>query len=517
MESTRLVGGVAVVNSGNRAGRKCAPAESNRPHSSRQLEVTEKILERLGEGTQSGMILALRDVAQVLKGSGGEVALMTEFGQPNLLFRWGELEQIADVPEIYDFYTGLWGRSEVVGQCLSIRLRSNPWFACCALVRSEGEILGVDVWGHSAQNVEDLTMLRIFLRALNSSIPYAREFGKPEKSVPAQNSPKTFPAGYFVGQSKASTLLHREVETICSSNLPVLLVGETGVGKEHLAHLLHLWSSRADGPFVAINCAAIPAELLEAEMFGIARGVATGVIERAGYFQRAQGGTLFLDEIGEMSRHLQAKLLRAIQEKEVSRVGGETVKVDVRIVTATNSDLQKRLEEGGFRADLYYRIAGAVIRVPPLRERKEDIQLLVQHFIDISAGESGKFIRGITIWALELLTQYHWPGNVRELQHEVRRLVSLCPDGQSINSALISEPISAPEPSTADSNLSLENTLLIEPHVAELERTLIRNALKRSGGNQTIAAKLLGISRNGLAIRMARRSIQVSRSVVLDQ
>jgi transcriptional regulator with PAS, ATPase and Fis domain len=229
---------------------------------------------------------------------------------------------------------------------------------------------------------------------------------------------------------------------------------------------------------VAVNCAAIPAELLESEMFGIRKGTATGVVERTGSFQRANGGTLFLDEIGEMPLALQAKLLRAVQERQVQPVGGEPVAVDIRIIAATNSDLQQRMDAGHFRRDLYYRVAGFVLRVPALRERKEDVAALVEAFVRGFARETGKAVRGVTEKALEALKAYGWPGNVRELQHEVRRLVYLCPGGQALESSMVSEHI-------------LLAPREVDPVAGEMP-----------------AARLLGISRNGLAIKMERLGIK---------
>lgn len=323
-------------------------------------------------------------------------------------------------------------------------------------------------------------------------------------------SPANFHPGYIPGQSEASARLHCQLQTLSPGNFPILLAGETGVGKEHVAQLIHNWSDRASAPYIAINCAAIPSELLEAEMFGIGRGVATGVQEREGYFQLAHGGTLFLDEIGDMSPQLQAKLLRALQEKEIRRVGGSTLRIDVRIVAATNVDLEQRMREGTFRSDLYYRLAGAVVRVPPLRERREDIQLFVQYFADRFAKECGKSITGITVRALELLNNYFWPGNIRELEHEIRRLVYLCPSGEAIDAKLLSEKISTPDPAL-NQMPKLYDTLLLEPHLAGIERALICQALARTNGNLTRAAKLLGTSRNGLTIKMDRLEIRNGR------
>jgi transcriptional regulator with PAS, ATPase and Fis domain len=266
--------------------------------------------------------------------------------------------------------------------------------------------------------------------------------------------------------------------------------------------VLHASSPRRNGPFVAVNCAAIPADLLEAEMFGIAKGVATGVGERPGKFQLAEGGTLFLDEIGDMSLALQAKLLRALQGREIQPVGGAPVRVDTRVVTATNSDLDDKIEQGQFRRDLYYRVAGFVLRVPPLRERREDIPELVQALLCAFARETGKAVPGITAEALCALAGYGWPGNVRELEHEVRRLVYLCPDGHPVDWPMLSDRILI---SSRDEEADAPpSSLTLETSVDHLERRLIRAALARTRGSRSAAARALGISRNGLAMKMER-------------
>ena len=308
--------------------------------------------------------------------------------------------------------------------------------------------------------------------------------------------------------------LYAQIQPLVAGELPVLLLGETGVGKEGLARLIHLSSSRAKGPFVAVNCAAIPAELLEAELFGVAKAAATGVAERKGRFQLAEGGTLFLDEIGDMPQPLQAKLLRALQEKEIQPVGGPIVPVNIRVLAATNSDLVRRMDEGHFRRDLYYRVAGLALRVPPLRERRADIRGLVHAFVARFAAQAGKSVRGVTVKAHDNLVAYAWPGNIRELEHEVRRLVHLCPDGQAIDSTMLSSQLtpdpkgnngsSEPPSGGASGNGSLD----LEMSVADLERRLIERALVQAGGNRTQAAKLLGISRNGLAIKMERLGVK---------
>jgi transcriptional regulator with GAF, ATPase, and Fis domain len=319
-----------------------------------------------------------------------------------------------------------------------------------------------------------------------------------------------FPKGYVPGDSPAIYSLYEQMRPLLQGDVPVLILGETGVGKEYLARILHDSSPRRRGPFVAINCAAIPAELLEAEMFGIGKGVATGVVERQGKFQLAAGGTLFLDEIGEMPFELQAKLLRALQDKEIHPVGSpRAIPVALRVLAATNSDLLERVEAGRFRSDLYYRVAGGVLQVPPLRQRKQDIPSLVEAFIH--ACEARKSVRGVTVKALRALVDYPWPGNIRELEHEVRRLVELCPNGQAIDSTLLSKQVvSGAEPLAEEEFLG--DSLRLDSRVEQLEARLIREALTRAGGNRSQAAKLLGISRNGLAIKMKRLGIKASVS-----
>lgn len=323
-----------------------------------------------------------------------------------------------------------------------------------------------------------------------------------------------FRAGYVVGRSPEMQRIYRELAVATAGPIPVLLVGETGVGKEHLARLLHDSSPRHGGPFLALNCAAIPADLLEAELFGVREGTATGVRASRGCFREAHGGTLFLDEVGEMPSGMQAKLLRALQEKEVRPVGGLPVPVDVRIVSATNADLERQRREGRFRDDLYYRLAGLLVRVPPLRERREDVPPLVRHFVRRFAAEVDRRIRGVSEAALDALVDAPWPGNVRQLEHEVRRLVYLAPEGGEIGPELLSPQVVAAEVAAlgdsgdgltgdADSPASLN----LEEHTARLERRLIRLALHRTRGGIAPAARLLGISRNGLKMKCERLGV----------
>ena len=363
-----------------------------------------------------------------------------------------------------------------------------------------GILVAGDLRGHAREVQAALRMLVALCQRLRTDTP------PPGPAPPAADAGLAFPEGYVAGNSASMRSLYAQLRPLVEGDLPVLLLGETGVGKEFLARTLHDSSPRRRGPFVAINCAAIPAELLEAEMFGIGKGIATGVAERRGKFQMAEGGTLLLDEIGDMPLELQAKLLRALQEKEVQPVGGVPVPVNIRIVAATNSDLHRRMEEGRFRRDLYFRVAGFALHVPPLRERPEDVPVLVERFLRAFAREGRRAVRGITVKALRALTEYAWPGNVRELEHEVRRLVYLCPEGQAIDSSMISLHILA-EPPEGGTEPALD-TLELAMHVQSLEKSLIREALGQAGGNRTRAAKLLGISRNGLCIKMERLGLR---------
>jgi DNA-binding NtrC family response regulator len=316
-----------------------------------------------------------------------------------------------------------------------------------------------------------------------------------------------FPDDYVVGTSPEMSALYEAMRPLARSTLAVLIEGETGVGKEHIARILHASSDRAAGPFVAVNCAAIPAELLEAEMFGVGEGVATGVRARSGQFQLADRGTLLLDEVGDLPLPMQAKLLRALQSKEIQPLGLGAVRVDVRVLACTNANLRRSVEEGRFRSDLYYRIAGAVLRVPPLRERKDDIPLVAAHFLRRFAQQAGKTIRGVTVKALRALEGYSWPGNVRELEHELGRLAQICPEGQAVDSTMLRPLVNvvASAPSTPD----LQGSLRLEGHVDAVERQVITEALRRAGGSQRKAAQLLDISRNALSRKLERLGIAV--------
>jgi DNA-binding NtrC family response regulator len=283
----------------------------------------------------------------------------------------------------------------------------------------------------------------------------------------------------------------------------VLVVGESGTGKELVARAIHTHSPRAAGPFVAVNCTALTESLLESELFGHAKGAFTGAVAvRRGIFEEAQGGTVFLDEIGDVGGKMQAQLLRVLQEGEIRRVGGtDSIKVDVRVVAATNRELEAEVEAGRFREDLYFRINVVTIRLPPLRERPSDIPLLVDHFLSKYAARERRADAGVAPAAMALLQGWAWPGNVRELENVIERALALSKDGVILPSDL---PPEVAEGSTATaSSASLVAGApagLVEdrPTLAELERRYIELILRETGGNKKRAAEILGIDRRTL-------------------
>jgi two-component system NtrC family response regulator len=276
----------------------------------------------------------------------------------------------------------------------------------------------------------------------------------------------------------------RMVERAAASDISVLLLGESGTGKELLARALHELSARSGGALVAINCAAIPANLLEAELFGYERGAFTGAVKRTpGHIELASGGTLFLDEIGDMPIELQAKMLRFLEERVLQRLGGRTnIEIDTRLVCATNQDLQARIREGSFREDLYYRIAELTISIPPLRERPEDARALAHHFFERHRGQAPRALRGLTPGAIEAIAAHAWPGNARELDNRMKRAVLLA-GGREVTAADL-EFAEAEEPSS-----SLKEVL------GEAQRGVLQRAWAEADGNVSKLSKLLGVSR----------------------
>jgi two-component system response regulator AtoC len=291
------------------------------------------------------------------------------------------------------------------------------------------------------------------------------------------------------------------IKVVAKSNATVLIIGESGTGKELVARAIHSQSYRKDKPFVAVSCAALPESLLESELFGHEKGAFTGAYaQRRGKFEVANRGTLFLDEIGEMSANIQVHLLRVLEEKEFTRVGGnELIKVDVRVISATNKDMKKAIISEQFREDLYYRLNVVTIELPPLRERQEDIPLLAQHFLKKFAVENQKEITGFSPEAADLLLRYEWPGNVRELENAIERAVILAKNSHV-------EIIDLPQ-----ENLLPAHSVPAGRNLSEVEREHIMNVLSETGGNYSQAARILGISRATLYNKIGAQGLVVKK------
>jgi len=304
----------------------------------------------------------------------------------------------------------------------------------------------------------------------------------------------------LVGTAPAMQKLYRQIERVAPTDATVLLHGESGTGKELAARALHKLSRRAAGPFVAVNCAAIPEGLIEAEFFGAERGAFTGAnASRAGYFEQASGGTLFLDELGELPLALQPKLLRALQEGRVTRVGGRgEIALDLRVIAATNRDLRREMAEGRFREDLYYRLAVVTLTLPPLRERREDIPTLVEHFARRAAQQHGLPAAPFPKPVLRALMDRPWPGNVRELAHTVERLLLLGEDGEADTADL------PPEGRADVPNFRLPAEGL---DWEALERDLLQQALSQAQGNRTKAARLLNLPYKAFLYRIEKHGL----------
>ena len=311
----------------------------------------------------------------------------------------------------------------------------------------------------------------------------------------------------LVGNSEAIRETFRQLRLAADSDVTVLLTGESGTGKELAAHAIHAQSDRAEKPFLAINCSAIPEALLESELFGHVEGAFTGAnSDKLGMFEAANGGTLFLDEIGEVSKAIQVKLLRVLQEREVRRIGdNKTRKVDVRVVTATNRDVKKLVEDDVMREDFYYRIHVFEIRLPALRERKEDIPLLVDHFIRQLCVQKGRAVDGIARDTMDVLQEYSWPGNVRELRNAIEH-ACVTVVGDRITYHDLPPEIRQPHRPSQSSSPALTATLTPEQ---QQERQQIVDALNQTRGNRTKAAKLLGTSRVTLWKKITRYEIEV--------
>ncbi|CAB0151470.1 Nitric oxide reductase transcription regulator NorR2 [Pseudidiomarina piscicola] len=355
------------------------------------------------------------------------------------------------------------------------------------------------------------------LQRASLMVEAAIRMGQIEQSIRALRSSRrdgeaalqneTSASSEIIGHSAALQQVLQELEVVASADLPVLLLGETGVGKELFARQLHRWSRRSERPLVYVNCAALPESLAESELFGHTRGAFSGATsERAGKFDSADGGTLFLDEVGELPAAIQAKLLRALQNGEIQRLGSDTShKVDVRIVAATNRDLQQQVKDGDFRADLYHRLSVYPLPIPPLRERREDISLLVGHFLELNRARLGLRALRLSSAAELALVQYDWPGNVRELEHTVSRAaIKALSQGAERNDIVSVAPELLDLPNAPSASFKVDSDALnttnmnLRDAVQQLQTQLIEKALKQTDYKWTQAARILEIDPSNL-------------------
>lgn len=366
-------------------------------------------------------------------------------------------------------------------------------------IKKEGRTIGA-VGKIMFKDVHDLNALAQKINSLRSELAYYK--GELQRYRGAK-----YGLDNIVGESREISRLKETVRKVAQSNSTVLINGETGTGKEIFAHALHMESNRRYGPFIKVNCAAIPEQLLESELFGYVGGAFTGARKggQVGKFELANRGTIFLDEVGDMSLPLQAKLLRVLQDKEIERLGdNRTRPVDVRVVAATNKDLSKLIENGQFREDLYYRLNVINITIPPLRERPGDLKLLVGHFINEFNREFGLQVADLSPECWEIFNNYHWPGNVRELENVLERAFNMV-DGDKIQPKdlpVYLQKLSSTGPTLVTQCQSLQSLL------EQTEKMAIKNALEATGGNKAQAAKRLQISRAWLYQRMKKYNLQ---------
>ena len=386
----------------------------------------------------------------------------------------------------------------------------------CVPIAIGSEVVGAlsadRVFDESASLDEDVRFLTIAASMIANDVKFRREAAAERAHLEEENLRlRTELEGRFrpeniIGNSNAMREVYRSIHQVAASDATVLIRGESGTGKELVAHAIHYTSPRAQGPFAKVNCAALSETLLESELFGHEKGAFTGAIQqRKGRIEQAEGGTLLLDEIGDFSPAVQIKLLRVLQEREFERVGGSrTIKGNVRIIAATSRDLEQAIEAGQFRPDLYYRINVFPILLPPLRDRKNDILLLADFFIEKYAGHTNKDVRRITTPAINMMVAYHWPGNVRELENCIERAVLLSTDG------VIHAHHLPPSLQTSDESDTV-GTGTLEERTDLFHRDLFVDALKRTGGNMAAAARELGTTPRILRYKVANLGIDWRR------
>lgn len=369
------------------------------------------------------------------------------------------------------------------------KIKENYIIATRVPILTEGRIVGA-VGKVLFKNVGQFTALSKRIKSLEKELhKYKGAFRESNKA--------SYTFEHLIGESPAFMVVKRQAKRVAISDTNVLILGESGTGKELFAHSIHNESRRTMGVFVKVNCAAIPSELLESELFGYEDGSFTGAKKggKAGKFEAADGGTIFLDEIGELPMHMQVKLLRVLQEKEIERVGATgSIPIDVRVIAATSRNLAEMVSKGEFRLDLYYRLKVMEITIPSLKERKADIEILVKYFIDKYQNIMKKQVKGMNDHALRLLTFYSWPGNIRELENIIERALNIVDEGEVITSKHLPEEIAG--------HKGIVSIRSLAEVMEETERNTILACLGITQGNKSEAAKLLGISRTTLYEKM---------------
>lgn len=364
--------------------------------------------------------------------------------------------------------------------------------------REDGQLLRAVV-RYAANTLENISLYHELNTAREA---LAAENLQLRQQVKAETTRQT-----IIGSSPAMQRIFQNIQSFGRSDAAVLIIGETGTGKELVAKAIHYASLRANQPFVAINCTAIPETLVESEFFGIEAGTATGVRQHIGYFEQANRGTLFIDEVGDMPLNSQAKLLRTLQEQTLRRVGGlQEIKVDVRVIAATNKNIKAEIKAGRFREDLYYRLGVLELHMPSLRERREDIALLAHHFLEQTQRKIGRERVTLSPEVIAVFESYSWPGNIRELENEIERLVTLAEDGETITRAHLSPHFFEADPDLVPVE-PLHPAKTLREAVDRLEARLIRQALIEARGNKSEVARRLGLSRLGLQRKMERLKI----------
>jgi Nif-specific regulatory protein len=395
--------------------------------------------------------------------------------------------------------------------------KENIAFLCVPL-KYKGDVLGVlsvdRLFGSKGISFEkDLRLLKIISSLIAQAVKLHLEIEKErnalieEKNALEMELKKRYRVENIIGQSDRMQEVFEIIHRVSPSKANILLLGESGTGKELVAKAIHYMSSRSGGPFIKFNCASIPEGLLESELFGHEKGAFTGAnTVRKGRFELAHNGTIFLDEIGDLPLNLQPKILRVLQEREFERVGGEkTIKVNVRIIAATSRDLEQLVKEGRFREDLYYRLNVIPIILPPLRERREDIPLLVEHFLIRFNKENHKSVK-MSSDAIDLLMDYDWPGNVRELENTLERLVIMSKE----NVITASDIPSNIRDRVLKQKLPVREMDALPATVYEIERARIIEALNKTGGNQSKAAKILGLTQRQIGYKIKKYKIDLS-------